>query len=102
MSLDRDIGIPDVLRPGFPASVNSRLSLGLGLGVLSPTPSTTIRLISNNANLSYSAGKNGTTQQQPFKTTSVFGDDLKAGKRVGMNSEGQLSVRLISNPFFQC
>ena len=104
MSLDRNIEIPDVLRPGFPASraasANSRLSLGLGLGVLgTPTsqnqPSTTIRLISNNANLSYYTGKNGTPQMQPFKTTSVCGDDLKAGKRAGRNSEGQLSASVI-------
>ena len=80
MSLDGDTEIPlpgHVLRPGIPAPANARLSLGLGLGVPStPTrqnqPTTTIRLISNpfsNANFSYSAGKNGTPQLQPFKTT---------------------------------
>ena len=98
--------IPDVLRPGFPASVNSRLNLGLGLGVLTPCPtgqpenqpSTTIRLISNNA--SYYAGKNGTSQLRPFATTSVNGDDLKAaGKRAGMNSEGLLSVSPVQTRF---
>lgn len=100
--------IPNVLRPGFPASVNSRLNLGLGLGVLTPCPtgqpenqpSTTIRLISNNANLSYYAGKNGTSQLRPFATTSVNGDDLKAaGKRAGMNSEGLLSVSPVQTRF---
>lgn len=80
MSLDRDIEIPlpgHVLRPGIPAPANARLSLGLGLAVPStPTrqnqPTTTIRLISNpfsNADFSYGAGKNGTPQLQPFKTT---------------------------------
>ena len=77
MSLDRDIEIPlpgHVLRPGIPAPANARLSLGLGLGVPStPTqPTTTIRLISNpfsNTDFSYAAGKNGTPQLQPFKTT---------------------------------
>ena len=66
-----------VLRPGIPAPANARLSLGLGLGVPStPTrqdqPTTTIRLISNpfsNADFTYDAGKNGTPQLQPFKTT---------------------------------
>ena len=80
MSLDRDIEIPlpgHVLRPGIPAPANARLSLGLGLGAPStPTrqnqPTTTIRLISNtfsNADFNYGAGKNGTPQLQPFKTT---------------------------------
>jgi hypothetical protein len=80
MSLDGDIEIPlpgHVLRPGIPAPANARLSLGLGLTLLStPTrqnqPITTIRLISNpfsNSDFSYSAGKNGTPQLQPFKTT---------------------------------
>lgn len=66
-----------VLRPGVPAPANARLSLGLGLGIPStPTrknqPTTTIRLISNpfsNADVSNTAGKNGTPQLQPFKTT---------------------------------
>ena len=80
LSLDRDMEIPlpgHVLRPGIPAPANARLSLGLGLGVpTTPTrqnqPTTTIRLISNpfsNADFSYGAGKNGTPQLQPFKTT---------------------------------
>ena len=80
MSLDRDIDIPlpgHVLRPGIPAPANARLSLGLGLGAPNtPTrqnqPTTTIRLISNpfsNTDFSYSAGKNGTPQLQPFQTT---------------------------------
>jgi hypothetical protein len=98
MPLDRDIDIPDVLRPGFPSSANARLSLGLGLGPLdvSPTlhnqPTTTIRLISN-ANFDCGAGKNGIHQLDHLKTTSVFDDDLKAGKPAG---ESKLLVRFIS------
>ena len=80
MPLDGDMEIPlpgHVLRPGIPAPANARLSLGLGLGAPStPTrqnqPTTTIRLISNpfsNADFSNGAGKNGTPQLQPFKTT---------------------------------
>jgi hypothetical protein len=50
-----------------------------------------------NADLCY-VDKNGTPQLQPLKTTSVFADDLKARNR-NMDSEGQLSIKLISNPY---
>ena len=106
MPFDRDIEIPDVLRPGFPASANARQSLESGLGVLTPArqnqPTTTIRLIANpfsNVDLSYGARKNGTPHMQSLKTTRVFDDDLKAGKHARKNSGGQLLVRFISNPF---
>ena len=67
------------LRPGVPAPVNARLSMGLGLGVPStPTrqaqPTTTIRLVSNplsnpGQDTSCAAGENGTPLLKPFKTT---------------------------------
>ena len=102
MPVDRGIDIPNVLRPGFQAPAKAQLNLDLGLGVLTPSPqnqpTTTIRLISN-ADFSYGGGKNGTPQMQPFKTARVFADDLKARKRVRINSEGQLSTGLIPNPF---
>ena len=80
MSLDNDeVPLPGhALRPGVPAPVNARLSLGLGLGVPSTPrrqaqPTTTIRLVSNplsnpGQNTSYAAGDNGTPQLKPFKT----------------------------------
>ncbi|KAF9525275.1 hypothetical protein CPB83DRAFT_859806 [Crepidotus variabilis] len=68
------------LRPGIPAPVNARLSLGLGLGVpATPTrktqPTTTIRLVSNplapqdgfDVDMS-GAGENGTPLLKPFQT----------------------------------
>lgn len=80
------------LRPGIPAPVNARLSLGLGLGAPStptrPTqPTTTIRLISNpfsnaaTGNNSYCAGEHGTPQLKPFATTFdlILGSPISNG-----------------------
>ena len=92
MPLDRDvIDIPDVLRPGFPSPANAQLSLRLGLDVFTPSnqPTTTIKLIPDpfsNPDSCYGAGKNGTPQLQLSKTTSVLGDDVRAGKRARTGS----------------
>ena len=103
MSLAR--GIPDILRPGFPAPANARLSLGLEPGVLTPTcqnhPTSTIKLISkpfSNTNFNSGAVKNGKPQLQPFETKSVLVNDPKSGKRARKDSDSQLLARLISYP----